>query len=121
MRLLSYYYDTICGFLRLPKHLRPKNFKDTVAIGELLSTILASTSLSIGSYFDNTPIVLKYWSQIMVALMESDLKLNLDYGLRIKTMVRTFLKVTKTASLFYMLGDILYCEVSLHHTFLNKY
>jgi len=109
--LMENYCKKIQSLTNLRKEIRPRICKNIVLVCEMAAYIMVVNSLQNSDILDNIANFIKKWSLIVMTLMETDLKPDIDY-FYIKNMVHTFIDVAPSASHLYLLCDVLYCEVS---------
>ncbi|XP_026815820.1 protein PF14_0175-like [Rhopalosiphum maidis] len=107
--LMENYCKKIQSLTNLRKEIRPRICKNIVLVCEMAAYIMVVNSLRNSDILDNIANFIKKWSLIVMTLMETDLKPDIDY-FYIKNMVHTFIDVAPSASHLYLLCDVLYCE-----------
>lgn len=109
--LMENYCKKIQSLKNLQKEIRPRICQHIVLVCEMAACIMVVNSLKNSNIFDNIADLLKKWSLIVITMMESDLRSNMNYY-NIKQKIRTFINVAPSASHLYLLCDVLYGEVS---------
>lgn len=77
----------------------------------MASCTLVAESLTNSNFFDDYSDIMKFWSNIITTLMESDLEFSM-HGLRLKDIIEKFVDMAPTARHLYKICDILNDEVS---------
>ncbi|XP_025195640.1 uncharacterized protein LOC112594844 [Melanaphis sacchari] len=107
--LMENYCKKIQSLSHLRKEIRPRICKNIVLVCEMAACIMVVNALKSSDIFENIADFIKKWSLIVMTLMETDLKPDMDY-FNIKSMIQTFIDVAPSASHLYLLCDVLYCE-----------
>lgn len=109
--LLQSHYNKIKWLSKFPKGIRPRIYKNVIAVTEIASCTLVSMAFKNSNIFEDSSDLLKFWSIIIVTLMKSDLEFNMN-GLRLTDMIHTFVSLAPTAHHLYMMCDVFNDNVS---------
>lgn len=107
--LMENYCKKIQSLKNLQKEIRPRICKHIVFVCEMAACIMVMNSLKNSNVFDNIADLLKKWSLIVITMMETDLRPDMNYSI-IKEKIRTFIDVAPSASHLYLICDVLYSE-----------
>lgn len=113
------YYSKIQSLSKIPKKERPRICKNVVMVCDMAACIIVVQSFMDPGLFLEFSNLIMLWSDIMLKLIESDLKLDVN-NKNLKEMIRTVIEVAPTASHLYAFNEIISEKVSRKCIIINK-
>lgn len=105
------YSSKIQALSKLPKKERPRICKNVVLVCEMAASVIVVHSLIDPGLYHEFSNLIVLWSNIMLKLTDSDLKLDVNYKC-LKEMIRNFIELAPTASHLYSFYEIMNDKVS---------
>lgn len=105
------YSSKIQSLSNIPKKERPRICKNVVLVCEMAACVIVVHSLIDPGLYNEFHNLIMLWSNIMLTLMDSDLKLDVN-NKSLKEMIRKFIELAPTASHLYTFYQIINEKVS---------